>query len=74
MKQCISYLQTTQLRGVLYNILIDFGIHMNLVGLINMCRNETCGKFRVGKRLTCYLSRIVCNKEMLYRYCFSALL
>jgi len=31
-------------RGVLYNILIEFGVPMTLVRLIKMCLNETYGK------------------------------
>ena len=37
---------------ILYNILIFFGIHMRLVGLIKMCLTETHSKFRVGKNLS----------------------
>jgi len=36
---------------VLYNILIEFGIPMKLVGLIKMCLNETYNKVHVGKNL-----------------------
>jgi hypothetical protein len=32
-------------REVFYNILIEIGIPMKLVGLIRMCLNETCIKF-----------------------------
>ena len=38
-------------RKVLYNILIEFGIPMKLVRLINMCLSETYGRVRVGKNL-----------------------
>jgi len=31
-------------RDVLYNILIEFGIHMKLVRLIKMCLNDKVGK------------------------------
>jgi hypothetical protein len=36
-------------REVLYNILIEFGIPRKLVGLIQMCLNETYSTVRVGK-------------------------
>jgi hypothetical protein len=39
-------------REVLYNILIEFGISMELVRLIKMCLNETYSKFRIGKHLS----------------------
>ena len=38
-------------RKVLYNILIEFGIPMKLVRLINMCLSETYSRVRVGKNL-----------------------
>jgi hypothetical protein len=41
-----------QLREVLYNILLEFGIPKKLVRLIKMCLNETCSKFNVGKLLS----------------------
>jgi hypothetical protein len=34
-------------KEVLYNILIEFGVPMKLVGLIKMCLNETYSKVRV---------------------------
>jgi hypothetical protein len=38
-------------REVLYNILIEFGVPMNLVRLIKMRLIETYCKFRIGKHL-----------------------
>jgi hypothetical protein len=37
---------------VLYNILLEFGIHKKLVRLIKMCLNETHSKVRIGKLLS----------------------
>jgi sorting nexin-29 len=39
-------------REALYNILIEFGIPRKLVGLINMCLNETFSRVRIGKNLS----------------------
>jgi hypothetical protein len=36
----------------LYNILIEFGVPMNLVKLIRMCLNETYSKVCIGKHLS----------------------
>jgi len=36
-------------REVLYNIIIEFDIPMQLVKLINMCLNETCSRVWVGR-------------------------
>jgi hypothetical protein len=38
--------------GVLYNILIELGTPMKLVGLIKMCLNETYSRVQVGKHLS----------------------
>jgi hypothetical protein len=66
MRQYVSYSQTSrkpmiQLGGeVLYNIPIEFGVPMKLVGLINMCLNETHSKDRIGNIiLIIFLSRMV---------------
>jgi len=40
------------IRGVLYNILIEFGIPMQLVGLIKMCLNKTFSRVWVDKQLS----------------------
>ena len=39
-------------RDVLCNILIEFGIPMKLVRLINMCLTETYSRVRIGKNLS----------------------
>jgi hypothetical protein len=39
-------------REVLYNILIEFGIPINLVSLIKMCPNENYSTDREGKHLS----------------------
>ena len=39
-------------REALYNIIIQFGIHMKLVRLIKMCLNEAYSRVRVGMNLT----------------------
>jgi hypothetical protein len=39
-------------RKVLYNIVVEFGVPLKLVRLINMCLNETYGKVRIGKHLS----------------------
>jgi hypothetical protein len=62
-------------REDLYNVFIESGIPMKLVRLIKMCLNETRSRVQVGKYLSdVFLLRMVCNKEMLYRRCFSVLL
>jgi hypothetical protein len=39
-------------REVLYNILIEFGIPLKLVGLIKMCLTETYSRVQVGKHFS----------------------
>jgi len=39
-------------REVLYNILIECGVPMKLLRVLNMCLNETCSRVRVGKHLS----------------------
>jgi hypothetical protein len=42
----------TQLREVLYNILLEFGVPKKLLRLVKMYLNETYSKVRVGKLLS----------------------
>jgi hypothetical protein len=43
-------------REVVNNILIEFGVTMKLVRLIEMCLNETYSKVHIGKHLSdCFL-------------------
>jgi hypothetical protein len=62
--------------GVLYNIIIEFGVAMKLVRLIKMCfLSQTYSKVLIGKHgLIRFLLRMVYNKEMLYGNCFATLL
>ena len=46
-------------REVLYNILIEFGISMNLIRLIKMCLTEMNSRVQVGDSLTCFLLGMV---------------
>jgi hypothetical protein len=39
-------------RALLYSVLIEFGVPIKLVSLIEICLNETCSKVRIGKRLS----------------------
>jgi hypothetical protein len=40
-------------REILINIIIQFGIHMELVRLIKMCLNEIYSRVRVGRHVYC---------------------
>jgi len=53
MKLCICCLYSSRSsvrRVVLYNILIEFGILMNVA--IKMCLNGTCCRVQIGKHLS----------------------
>jgi len=61
-------------REVLYNILVEFGILMNLVRLIKMCLNETFSRVWVSKHLSDMFPSKNGLKQMHYYLCFSTLL
>jgi hypothetical protein len=47
-------------REVLYNILIEFEVHMKLVTLIKLCLHEIYSKVHIGKQLSdSFLSKMV---------------
>jgi hypothetical protein len=59
---------------ILYYIVIEVGIHINLVRLIKMCMIETCSRFRVRIDLSdMFPIKMVWNKETHYGYFFKAL-
>jgi len=61
MKQFISYTDFKEAynsgrNDILFNILIEFGIHMKLIRLMKMCLTETCSRSQLDTKicLTCY--------------------
>ena len=60
----------------MYNILIEFGIHMKLVRLIRVCPNESQSTVWVGKHLPDIFSilRMAGKKERLHHQWFSPVL
>jgi len=60
-----------QLRGeVLYNILIESGIPMNLLRQIKMCLNETYSRVGVGKYLSDRFETSGCSSVTDFQLCF----
>jgi len=63
-------------REVLYNTLIKIGIPVKLVGLINICSNESCSKVRVGKNASDAFHSQIGVKQgdalspLLFNFCF----
>jgi hypothetical protein len=55
----------------MYSILIEFGIPRKLVGIIEICLNETYSTVRVGKNLPDkFPVQSGLKKETLYHNCF----
>jgi hypothetical protein len=62
-------------KEILYSILIQFGLPMELVRLIKMCLNEPYSKVCIGKHLPDTFPLQKGSKyDMLYHHCFSTLL
>jgi hypothetical protein len=58
-------------RAVWYNILIEFGVPMKLVTLINMCLNKPYSKVCIDKHLSdSFPIQNGLNKELIYHHCF----
>jgi hypothetical protein len=51
----------------MYNIIIEFGVSMELVRLIKMCFNETYSNVRIRKHV---LFKMISSKEMSCCNCF----
>jgi hypothetical protein len=60
---------------MLYNILIEFDIPMNVVRLLKMCFSETCNIGNIGKHLyDTFPTQIVLKQGDVLRHYFSTLL
>jgi hypothetical protein len=57
-------------REVLYNILTEYGLLMELVSLIKMCLNKTCNKVRIVKY---FISHVTYSKLSETRRCLTPL-
>jgi hypothetical protein len=55
---------------ILYNVIIEFGIPMKLVRLMNIYLNVTYGKVQAKKRLIHFIFRTAGSKEMLCYHCY----
>jgi hypothetical protein len=63
------------MKEVLYNILIEFAVPMELVRLIKMCVNETHTKVYIGKHLSdMFPIQNGLKQENAYHHCISTLL
>jgi hypothetical protein len=47
-----DFMKTFDRKEVLYNVLIEFGIPLERVTIIEICLSETCDKARIGKHLS----------------------
>jgi hypothetical protein len=48
----IHKLPASLLREVLYIILVEFGVSVKLVMLVETCLNKTCSKIHIGRRIS----------------------
>jgi len=55
---------------MMYSVIIEFGICMKLVRLMNICLNVTYSKVQAKKRLIHFIFRTAWSEETLCYHCY----